>query len=193
MARPADAGARERILSTAGHLFYEQGVRATGMAEVVAAAGCGKNVLYRHFPSKSDLVAAYLDGFAKLRRAATAEALAGLDDDPAGAVVAMVAEIAARTETPQFRGCAFRNYLREFSDHDDELGRRARAWLDSNRADLRALAGRLDVDDPDGVADRVWLVLEGLYASAARGVPAEGGHPGPVAVALVRELVAARG
>ena len=94
MARPVDEHARDRILEAAGQLFYDQGVRGTGMAQIVEAAGCGKNVLYRHFPSKADLVAAYLDGFAEMRRTATARIVAGHPGDPAGAVVALVAEIA---------------------------------------------------------------------------------------------------
>jgi AcrR family transcriptional regulator len=76
VARAEDPEGRERILAAATALFYVNGVRAVGMAEVVAAAGCGKNMLYRHFPSKAALVAAYLRRVRAERDKATAGALA---------------------------------------------------------------------------------------------------------------------
>jgi AcrR family transcriptional regulator len=76
VARREDPEGRERILSAATALFYGNGVRAVGMAEVIAAAGCGKNMLYRHFPSKAALVAAYLRRVRAEREESTTRALA---------------------------------------------------------------------------------------------------------------------
>src|SRR5687767_9983473 len=58
---PAPVPARERILSTAYHLFRRRGIRAVGVDEVIARSGVAKATLYRHFPSKNDLVLAFLD------------------------------------------------------------------------------------------------------------------------------------
>jgi hypothetical protein len=59
-------------------------------------------------------------------------------------------------------------------------------YLSSVRDLVRQLAGQAGAADPDTLGERVWLIIEGLYASAA--------HPGgeraaEVAVALVQELV----
>jgi AcrR family transcriptional regulator len=54
------AGARERIISTAYDLFSVHGLRAIGVDRIVAEAGVAKTTLYRHFPSKDDLVVAVL-------------------------------------------------------------------------------------------------------------------------------------
>jgi AcrR family transcriptional regulator len=184
--RRATTGARERILDAAAALFYSRGVRAVGMNDVVAAAGCGKNLLYAHFPSKVELVAAYLERF-RVRRERAAGRAIGSCDDPAAQLVALTAEVADRIGTPGFRGCAMRNYLVEFPDADDEASRVARAYLQASRAEVRAVAGRLGAADADGLAERVWLVVEGLYASGTR--PAEGADA-RTAVALVEEIVA---
>src|ERR671911_3197622 len=52
---------RERVLDTAYELFSRRGIRAVGIDEVVARAGVAKATLYRHFPSKNDLVLAFLE------------------------------------------------------------------------------------------------------------------------------------
>jgi AcrR family transcriptional regulator len=190
MPRRPVAGARDRILDAAGALFYARGVRATGMSEVVEAAGCGKNLLYGHFPSKVDLVAAYLERFRARRERAAERAVRDLSRDPAAQLVALTAEVAQRVGEPGFRGCALRNYLAEFPDADETASRVARGYLRDSRAQVAALVDRLDVADPDGVTERIWLVVEGLYAAAAR--PAEAAAPG-TAVELVREIIARAG
>src|SRR2546430_15946760 len=52
--------ARERILRTAYDLFARRGTRGVGIDEVIARAGVAKATFYRHFPSKDDLVLAFL-------------------------------------------------------------------------------------------------------------------------------------
>ena len=51
---------RDRILRTASSLFYQRGVRAVGVDLVVEEAGVAKTSLYRHFRTKDDLIAAFL-------------------------------------------------------------------------------------------------------------------------------------
>src|SRR6478735_806002 len=51
---------RERILAVAAELFYRHGIRAVGVEAIAEAAGTNKMTLYRHFPSKDELVAEYL-------------------------------------------------------------------------------------------------------------------------------------
>ncbi|WP_394700542.1 TetR/AcrR family transcriptional regulator [Thiomicrorhabdus sp.] len=52
--------ARERILLTAHDLFYREGIRATGIDRLIREAGVTKVTFYRHFPSKNDLILAFL-------------------------------------------------------------------------------------------------------------------------------------
>ncbi|MHA3946251.1 helix-turn-helix domain-containing protein [Cellulomonas bogoriensis] len=40
--------------------FYVEGIRAVSADAVIAAAGVTKATFYRHFPTKDDLVVAYL-------------------------------------------------------------------------------------------------------------------------------------
>ena len=55
------SNARERILAIADRLFYQQGIRAIGVDTIIAQSEVAKTTLYRYFPSKDDLVTAYLE------------------------------------------------------------------------------------------------------------------------------------
>jgi AcrR family transcriptional regulator len=55
------ASARERILDASYELFSHRGIRAVGVNEVSERAGVATATLYRHFPSKDELVLAFLD------------------------------------------------------------------------------------------------------------------------------------
>ncbi len=55
-----DLPASERILLTAHDLFYREGIRATGIDRVIAESGVTKVTFYRHFPSKNELIRAFL-------------------------------------------------------------------------------------------------------------------------------------
>src|ERR1700680_1644632 len=50
----------DRLLAAATKVFYCHGIRAVGVEAIAAAAGTNKMTLYRHFPSKDELVAEYL-------------------------------------------------------------------------------------------------------------------------------------
>ena len=188
MPRPADPATRDRILDAAGKLFYTRGIRAVGMAEIMTAAGCGKNVLYRYFPSKDELVLASLQRFAEQINGSMDAALEGLDKIPSAALVAITREVADRVTAHGFRGCPFRNYLREMRDPSDAPGRFAMTQVRGLRRRVDALVERVEADEPEVLADRIWLQLEGLHASAPYGDRAEAAT---TAVGMVQELLAA--
>src|SRR5690349_19662107 len=58
--KPKSSEARQRILETADRLFYQDGIRAVGVDRIVAEAEVAKMSLYKHFPSKDDLILAVL-------------------------------------------------------------------------------------------------------------------------------------
>ena len=184
MPRPADPTARDRILRAATTLFYERGVHDVGMNELVEAAGTGKNVLYRHFAGKDELVLAYLEQFAERLNRQMDDATAGLP--PEEALVALARHVAGLVAHRGYRGCPFRNYLRESRDTKEPAGRFALAQVRGLRRRIERLGGGLG-DQPEVLAERVWVVLEGVYAAAPY---PERSRVAESAVAFVRDLVA---
>lgn len=55
---PEASSVRERLLETTAEPFYREGVRAVGVDLMVERTGVAETSLYRHFPSKDNLVAA---------------------------------------------------------------------------------------------------------------------------------------
>src|SRR6476469_6810573 len=78
---------REAVLAAARHLFADQGLDAQ-MPDVAKAAAVGVGTVYRHFPTKDDLIAALVaDRFERLAQ----KARDGLEmDDPWDAVAEFI-------------------------------------------------------------------------------------------------------
>ena len=51
---------KEKVFQTAARLFYRHGYRAIGVDTLAERSGIGKMTLYRHYPSKDELIVAYL-------------------------------------------------------------------------------------------------------------------------------------
>lgn len=108
--------ARQRILETADRLFYQDGLRAVGIDRIIAEAEVAKMSLYKHFPSKDDLILAVL----KYREEKILEFFtAGMERHGKRTKDRLRAFFAALKdwfESPGFRGCAFQNAAVELAD-----------------------------------------------------------------------------
>ena len=80
---------RARIEQAALSLFVEKGVAATSVRDIAAAVGLSDGALYRHYPSKDELVRRlFADGFGQF--AETLERLAEGRTQARGKIAAMV-------------------------------------------------------------------------------------------------------
>jgi AcrR family transcriptional regulator len=188
MARKPDPAARDRILTAASRLFTERGVHAVGLQEIIDGCGHGKNLLYREFGSKDDLVVAYLQGCSDESAATLDQVIDPMSDDPASQLVAIVAAVAERATEPGFRGCPLRNAFAEFPDPDHPAHQIVKAHYAARRSTLRELAKRANADDAETLADRIELIIDGVHANGA--VLGRDGAT-PAAVSLAQELVKA--
>jgi AcrR family transcriptional regulator len=147
--------ARDKLLDAASELFYADGIGATGVDDVVRAAGVSKPTLYAHFGSKAELIAAVLER----RHAARAAELEALDGGPL-AIFGWLADFYAREGV---RGCAFVNAAAELAQGGPGRAAAARekAWL---RAELARRARAEGLRDPDGLASRLGLLIDGVAA-----------------------------
>jgi AcrR family transcriptional regulator len=194
-ARPtADPGAavksaRERVLDAAAELFYREGIRAVGVDTIIARSGVAKMSLYRNFPSKDALVVAFLEASDRRYWEWWDRVMARHPGDPRRQLEDLFAALARRITDARWRGCPFINTATEFPDPRHP----ARAVCRTNKGKLRErlydLAARLDAAQPQALADQLYLLVEGAYATSA----APGQHsPAPQLAAAARALVAAQ-
>lgn len=182
------SAARERILETAERLFYRDGYHAVGVDTIVAESGVAKMTLYRHFPSKDHLIAAYLERTNE-QLLTWVEKLIAPHEDPRAALEAVFDGVARLASSPECLGCAFVGAAGEFPEPDHPGHRVAaehkRAVVDR----LRELAERAGARDPNGLAEELLLIMDGAW-SAAR-VFGPGSH-GRRAAAAAKAVISSR-
>jgi AcrR family transcriptional regulator len=181
-----------RVLDTAARLFYARGVHEVGMDELIAETGLAKATVYRLYPTKDELVAAYLNRLAD-------GIVAGIDDeaarhaqDPAAALHAIVTAIEDDLRRSTFRGCAFNNASIEFDDPDHPARAAAREYRQALHTRLATLARQLTGEPEPGLGAELAVLVDGLYTNTAHLGP---DGPALAGLALARRLIdtAARG
>ena len=162
--RPSSA--RERILATAFELFYARGIRAVGIDLIIARSGVAKATFYKHFPSKDDLVLAYLDKVDGVWSGQLAAAAEAAGPDPADQLVGMFDALSTACRREGYRGCAFINAAAE-SPPGTPVHQRTVAHKSAVLAWVRGLAERAGARDSGALARSLTLLLDGGLASGS--------------------------
>ncbi len=154
---------KDRILEAADGLFYGQGIQAVGVDAVAAEAGISKRTLYKHYPSKDELVAAYL--VRRTRQAITAEG------SPVEQILGLFDGLAKWFGSKRFRGCAFVNAVAELSGEREHPAIGVAAEHKARRlAYVRDLLDGLGAPEPAQLAEQLMVLFEGAVAvSMVRG------------------------
>jgi len=157
---------RERIVKVARDLFYERGVRAVGVEEIAEVAGTNKMTLYRHFPSKDELVAECLRQFARRADALWDELAAAYPDNPRGELKAWLEAMREHIVATGGRGCALANAAVELREKDHPARKVIEAVKCAQRDRLVRLCRAAKLNEPEFLADELFLLIEGARASA---------------------------
>jgi AcrR family transcriptional regulator len=156
---------KEKLFQTAARLFYQHGYRAIGVDTIAAESGIGKMTLYRHYPSKDDLIVAYLrdsdrvfwDQFEQITRdAATAREK----------ILAFFEALQSYVLSPDCYGCPFINISAEYPESEYAGHQVALAHKGSVLARFRKLAEDSGARDPEALANALFLLMDGAYVAA---------------------------
>jgi AcrR family transcriptional regulator len=161
----------------AADLFYRESIRSVGVETIVQQAGVSKISLYRSFESKDDLIVAYLKDRSAGYWRNVDRIVAAKRGNPRAQLRALIDYIGGRTTTPGYRGCPFINFAAEFPDASHP----GHHVVEENKREMRRrlieLSKAMGARRPDQLADAVFLLLEGAYASSQT----LGGRNGPAA------------
>jgi AcrR family transcriptional regulator len=163
--------ARERVLDAAYELFARRGIRATGVDDVIERAGVAKATLYRHFPSKEDLVLAFLERREQLwTREWVEDEARRRGDSPEEQLLAIFDLFDEWFHREDFEGCSFVNVLLEFGGSNGHaLGQAAAAHLENIRSVVRSLAEEAGIRDPSSFALSWHILMKGSIVQAGEG------------------------
>jgi AcrR family transcriptional regulator len=161
--------ARERILDTAYELFSRRGVRDVGVDELIERAGVAKATLYRHFPSKDDLVIAFLELREERWTVAWVEAEARRrGNTPEEQLLAIFELFDEWFHRDDFEACSFINVLLEMGPAHP-VGQASVRHLSSIRSVVSRLAEEAALRDPDSFARSLHILMKGSIVSATEG------------------------
>jgi AcrR family transcriptional regulator len=142
---------REKILTTASHLFQTQGINSTGVDAIVAAAGTTKMTLYKHFRSKENLILEVLEeGHKDFQASQPSEKLQKLFDF-----------IEEWVTSPNFRGMGFIKASAEFPSEASPVHQLSSEQSRQFKQYISSLAHEANIQDADGLALQLSLLFEG--------------------------------
>jgi AcrR family transcriptional regulator len=148
-------------------LFYENGLRATGIDRIIAESGVAKMSFYRYFPSKSDLIAEFLHNLNDFRMDWF---ITGVEEkllESKGGGLEVIADVLHDWfEEPDFRGCAFINTVAETPGFDAEPNSICRDHKVKMEAYIEKLAARLGIAAPKKAAATAMIIIDGTIVQA---------------------------
>lgn len=156
---------KNKVFQTAARLFYQHGYRAIGVDTIAAEAGIGKMTLYRHYPSKDDLIVAYLKDSNELFWG-NFEQITKDSPTPREKLLAFFQALQDYVKTPECYGCPFLNVVTEYPEADYPGHQVALEHKQSVRARFCQLATEAGAANPDVLADQLFLLMDGAYMAS---------------------------
>jgi AcrR family transcriptional regulator len=184
---PPVSAVRIRILETAYELFSQRGVRDVGVNEVIDRAHVTKATLYHHFPSKDDLVVAFLNLREErwMRGWMQAEARRRADT-PEEELLAIFDLYDEWFQRDDYEACSFVNVLLELGPAHP-AGRASIEHLANLRAIVHGLAAEARLEDTEGFTRSWYILMKGSIVSAAEGYTDAAKRAKSMAVRLIEE------
>lgn len=156
---------KDKVFKTAARMFYQHGYRAIGVDTLAAESGIGKMTLYRHYPTKDDLIVAYLkdsnDLFWRNFEKITEDAPTAREK-----ILAFFEGLQDYVQSPSCYGCPFLNVATEYPETNYPGHQVAIEHKQSVRMKFRQLAREAGAKKPDILADQLFLLMDGAYMAS---------------------------
>ncbi|WP_200552810.1 TetR/AcrR family transcriptional regulator [Kosakonia sp. LAM2021] len=151
---------REKILSSAEQLIYQNGIHATGMDLLVKTSGVARKSIYRYFATKDDVAAAALNERDE-RWMHWFRTESDKGDTPQDRILNMFTVLRGWFESEGFRGCAFINTAGEVGDPDDPVRQIAKLHKQKLLDYTLELTEQLNIEQPAALARQLLILVEG--------------------------------
>ncbi|MET8227648.1 TetR/AcrR family transcriptional regulator [Streptomyces sp. NPDC005301] len=169
------SAARERLLKTAGQLFYAEGIHTVGVDRLVAEAKVTNATFYRHFPSKEDLAVAYIESVDQVIRTQI-DSLMAANLSAVEILQGIGASLVEQIRSPGYRGCAFLNAAAEFPAPDHPVHRAVVQHRDWYLQTITELFARASEAPPEHAGRHYVMLRDGAMSAGYLGDPAQAGE-----------------
>lgn len=160
---------RNQIVETAYRLFKRDGFHATGVDRIIAEAAVAKMTMYRHFPSKDELIVEVLNWRAE-RFKHQMERLSETDLTPEEKITSIFDWHARWFESADFHGCLFQHALAEFGTPGHVVFEAILRQKSALRRQIRdVLLPLMDLERAEQVATTLFMLIEGATMLAQMG------------------------
>lgn len=156
---------REKILTTAEQLIYQNGIHATGMDLLVKTSGVARKSIYRYFATKDEVAAAALNA-RDVRWMAWFRTESDKAETADARILNMFAVLKGWFESEGFRGCAFINTAGEIGDPNDPIRLIAKLHKQKLFDYTLELCEQLNVEQPSALAKQLLILMEGAITVA---------------------------
>lgn len=165
---------RENVLDAAYDLFNQKGTRAVGVDAIIARAGVAKATFYHHFPSKDDLVIAFLQRREQLWTREWFEAEVNKRGaTPEDRLLAIFDVFDEWFQRDDFEGCPFLRTMFEtfeaYTPQENSVAAAARLHLASIREIVQHYAEEAGVPRPEELAAKWQMLMAGSIVFAGYG------------------------
>ena len=158
---------RERILQVAADLFYRQGYTQTGINQIIAEADIAIGSLYKHFPSKSDLLVAYLE-MKENEWLEDFEKFCKGTDNPKELIIKYVDFRIEHQQNTAFCGCPFIKIMSQLDTTDDKVQQIVEAHKSKQKALLYSFFKQIpDIGswDKKQLSENFFVLVEGAIVT----------------------------
>ena len=168
------SGKRQHVVDTAYALFKQGGFHATGIDRIIAEADIAKMTMYRHFPSKDELIVEVLD----YRAGRFDRQLDRLEQEgitPEQKIGKIFDWHERWFRSVDFHGCLFAHALAEFGDSGHPVFKAVARQKNGLRSRMQAILEEvMPPDRAEGAAAALLMLIEGATLMAQMRQPAIG-------------------
>lgn len=151
----------EKILATAANLFESRGIQASGVDTIIAEAGIAKATLYKHFPSKNQLITAYLRDKSDKFYEWLNSRLVSKKADSIEILLTLCDLVEQWIVTPEFHGLPFHIAAVEFPDPEHPINQYSAVLAVELQGYLSKIAATAGAKDPETLGQQLTILFEG--------------------------------
>ncbi|OAM51591.1 TetR family transcriptional regulator [Methylovorus sp. MM2] len=152
---------RSKILAVASGLFEERGIHASGVDTIIAESGIAKATLYKHFPSKNQLIMAFLQDKSEKFYAWLDGKLSSKNVSPRESLIELCELIEQWLSNPDSHGLPFHIASVEFPAPEHPVNQYSVTLAKELQAYLAKMATNAGVKDAETLSQQLTIIFEG--------------------------------